>query len=561
VGHGGASKSDEKTWVLWMIGVGQRIGKYRIVRKIGQGGMGAVFEAVHEEIGRRAAIKVLLPEFTTDPQNIARFFNEARAVNIIQHPGLVGMFESGRMEDGSAYIVMEFLEGELLSNRLIKANKLSLKSALTLCRQIASALAAAHMKRIVHRDLKPENIMLVPDPETADGERVKVFDFGIAKLRVDSLGPGRGPSLTQTGMIMGTPTHMAPEQCRGETDISGKADVYALGVVLYQALAGHPPFMAPSTGELLSMHLRDKPTRLRRIDPALPDMVEDLVARMLEKEPGDRPEMSEVVIELEALGAHPTRSSTTPMGVPILVPPKASDKVRLRGGAPGTLQAATGQTYSSRTSRQFRLAIVVAVVLVLIAGGVLLWPASEPSEVVWSVDSDPPGAEIARVDNGDPVATTPWRAAQKRREGTLTARIRKRGYYDRIVTLNYRDSVTLTVPLERMPQPDMAAPPADLAPQRFVHWAIGSRPEKAEVYDAETNELLGKTPVDLKRLAATGTKEFILRRPGCEDQNVFIDRAKDFSVKPTLTCKKSGSPRTEVPMVNPDEEQPLAPVR
>ena len=309
-----------------MIGVGQRIGKYRIVRKIGQGGMGAVFEAVHEEIGRRAAIKVLLHEFTEDPQNIARFFNEARAVNIIQHPGLVGMYESGRLEDGSAYIVMEYLEGELLTARLNKLGKLSLKSSLTLCRQLASSLAAAHMKRIVHRDLKPDNIMLVPDPETIDGERVKVFDFGIAKLRVDSLGPGRGPSLTQTGTIMGTPTHMAPEQCRGETDISGKADVYALGIILYQSLVGHPPFMAQSTGELLSMHLRDRPTRLRRIDPGLPEMVEDLVDRMLAKEPGDRPEMSEVVIELEALGAHPTRSSTTPMGVPVLAPVKAASE-------------------------------------------------------------------------------------------------------------------------------------------------------------------------------------------------------------------------------------------
>jgi serine/threonine-protein kinase len=541
-----------------MIGVGQRIGKYRIVRKIGQGGMGAVFEAVHEEIGRRAAIKVLLPEFTEDPQNIARFFNEARAVNIIQHPGLVGMYESGRLEDGSAYIVMEYLEGELLTARLNKLGKLSLKGSLTLCRQLASALAAAHLKRIVHRDLKPDNIMLVPDPETIDGERVKVFDFGIAKLRVDSLGPGRGPSLTQTGTIMGTPTHMAPEQCRGETDISGKADVYALGIILYQSLVGHPPFMAQSTGELLSMHLRDRPTRLRRIDPGLPDMVEDLVDRMLAKEPGDRPEMSEVVIELEALGAHPTRSSSTPMGVPVLAPVKAaSDRIRVR--QPGTLGNAAGQTYASRVSKQFRWAIGLASLLVIIAGALLLQPCgpNEPAEVVWSLDSDPPGADVVRVENGEVIATTPWRVTQRRREGTFTARIRKKGYLDRVVTLNYRDSVTLTLPLERMSPPDMAVAP-DLAavPPRFVMWSIQSSPSKALVINDETQEVMGKTPLDLQPRAATGTLNVILRLPGCQDQPVTIDRSRDFSLKAALKCKRA--PRPEVPMFNNDDSEPRA---
>ena len=544
-----------------MIGVGQRIGKYRIVRKIGQGGMGAVFEAVHEEIGRRAAIKVLLHEFTEDPQNIARFFNEARAVNIIQHPGLVGMYESGRLEDGSAYIVMEYLEGELLTARLNKLGKLSLKSSLTLCRQLASSLAAAHMKRIVHRDLKPDNIMLVPDPETIDGERVKVFDFGIAKLRVDSLGPGRGPSLTQTGTIMGTPTHMAPEQCRGETDISGKADVYALGIILYQSLVGHPPFMAQSTGELLSMHLRDRPTRLRRIDPGLPEMVEDLVDRMLAKEPGDRPEMSEVVIELEALGAHPTRSSTTPMGVPVLAPVKAASE-RLRVRQPGTLGNAAGQTYASRVSKQFRWAIGLASLLVLIAGALLIQPCgpNEPTEVVWSLDSDPPGADVVRVENGEVIATTPWRVTQKRREGTFTARIRKKGFFDRVVTLNYRDSVTLTLPLERMAPPDMAAAPDLLSsPPRFVTWSIQSSPSKAQVINDETQEVMGKTPLDLQPRAATGTLNVILRLPGCQDQPVTIDRSRDFSLKAALKCKRA--PRTEVPMFNTDDSEQLAPVR
>ncbi|HNN94443.1 MAG TPA: serine/threonine-protein kinase, partial [Pseudomonadota bacterium] len=166
-----------------MVGVGQRIGNYRVLRKLGQGGMGAVYEAVQEEIGRRAAIKVLLPDFAKDQQSILRFFNEARAVNIIHHPGLVGVFESGRLDDGAAYIVMEYLSGELLTARLEKAGQLAHPDAINISRQIASALRAAHEKGIVHRDLKPDNVMLVADPEMPDGERVKIFDFGIAKLR------------------------------------------------------------------------------------------------------------------------------------------------------------------------------------------------------------------------------------------------------------------------------------------------------------------------------------------------------------------------------------------
>jgi eukaryotic-like serine/threonine-protein kinase len=135
-----------------MVGVGQRIGNYRVLRKLGQGGMGAVYEAVQEEIGRRAAIKVLLPDFAKDQQSILRFFNEARAVNIIHHPGLVGVFESGRLDDGAAYIVMEYLSGELLTARLEKAGRLAHQDAINIARQIASALRAAHEKGIVHRD-------------------------------------------------------------------------------------------------------------------------------------------------------------------------------------------------------------------------------------------------------------------------------------------------------------------------------------------------------------------------------------------------------------------------
>ena len=160
----------------------QRYGNYVVVRKLGEGGMGLVFEAVHEEIGKRAAVKVLHVGLTRDPQVGARFLTEARAVNMVQHPGIVSIFEFGRTPDGAAYLVMEYLEGETLRARIDTQRKIPPSDARRILRQIASALGAAHDKNVVHRDLKPDNVMLVPEPELPGGERAKVLDFGVAKV-------------------------------------------------------------------------------------------------------------------------------------------------------------------------------------------------------------------------------------------------------------------------------------------------------------------------------------------------------------------------------------------
>ncbi len=228
--------------------VGQRIGNYRVMRKIGEGGMGAVFEAIHEQIERRVAIKVLHAKYTQEPEIAKRFINEARAVNIVQHSGLVGAYEFGTLPDGAAYIVMEYLDGETLSARLRKSGGVLGLASLNLTRQIASALAAAHQKGIIHRDLKPANVIVVPEPEAPGGERAKILDFGIAKVTPPKgeEGPtGGGELKTRTGVFMGTPKYMAPEQCRGAGTVDDKADVYSLGAMFYQMLSGRPPFDAP----------------------------------------------------------------------------------------------------------------------------------------------------------------------------------------------------------------------------------------------------------------------------------------------------------------------------
>lgn len=274
-----------------------QIGKYKLVRLIAEGGMGQVYEALHVELGRRAAIKLLRPDIALNEETTARFFNEARAASFVAHAGLVQVHEYGHLDDGGAYIVMEYVQGEVLRERLQKCGgRLPVALAIPVARQIASALHAAHEKGIVHRDLKPENVKLVPDDEAAIGERAKVLDFGVAKLL--SSEAGRSPHQTLPGQLLGTPVYMAPEQAGAGGGIGPHTDVYALGVVLFELLSGHPPFVGEEATQLIGQHLFVKPPLLRAelsdADPAL----DELLQRMLAKGPELRPNMQSVANEL-----------------------------------------------------------------------------------------------------------------------------------------------------------------------------------------------------------------------------------------------------------------------
>jgi serine/threonine-protein kinase len=202
---------------------------------------------------------------------------------------------------------MEFLEGEVLADRMERRGPLPFAEALVVMRQVASILETAHARNVVHRDLKPANVMMVADPEAEGGERAKLLDFGLAKLLSDMTESGTtGTHLhTRTGLTMGTPVYMAPEQCRGERDVSGQVDVYALGVMFYEMLTGKPPFQAKSGGELMSMHLRDEPPSLRAAAPQVPLAVTDLVHSMLRKDAAERPTMAQVVELLASVGPEP----------------------------------------------------------------------------------------------------------------------------------------------------------------------------------------------------------------------------------------------------------------
>jgi serine/threonine protein kinase len=281
--------------------VGQSIGSYRVIRLIGRGGMGAVYEARHSGSGHRTAVKFLYEKFTADRENVRRFINEARTAIRVRHPGLVDIIESGELPSGAPYVMMEYLSGETLGARLRRLDRLPLLQALGIACDVAEALAFAHSRGVLHRDLKPDNIFLYTPPVLGAREQVKVLDFGIAKVIQPPEGEAVTMVRTKTGAIMGTPTYMSPEQCRGAEKVVDRSDVYSLGLVLYEMLAGHPPFIGDSPGELLVKHILDEPPPLGRLAPDVPKDIAALVHHLLQKQAKARPDMHTVHAWLAAL--------------------------------------------------------------------------------------------------------------------------------------------------------------------------------------------------------------------------------------------------------------------
>jgi serine/threonine-protein kinase len=241
--------------------------------------MGTVWLAEHTLLGRKAAIKVLLPTLSADTEIVQRFFNEAKAVTTVTDPGIVQVFDFGNDATGNAYIVMELLDGETVAERVERTGPIATRDVVRLMRLICVSLAVAHDKGIVHRDLKPENIFIVADPAVPSGERAKIVDFGIAKLSRDE-----GTHITHAGAMLGTPLYMSPEQCRGAGDIDHRSDIYSIACVMVMMLTGKPPFDGDGTGDLIVAHLQQPPPRLTNV-PAAVDLV---VQRCLAKDPDDR---------------------------------------------------------------------------------------------------------------------------------------------------------------------------------------------------------------------------------------------------------------------------------
>jgi hypothetical protein len=271
-------------------------GKYRLDALLGQGGMGAVYLAENVDLGLAVAIKVLHADLAGDEHLLARFRQEARAAAAIGHPGIVAVLDLGTTDDGSAFLVMERLQGETLGSRIDRQKQLPVAEVAAIAEQVLSALQAVHQKGITHRDLKPDNVFLCERPLAL----VKILDFGISKLR----GVGEDLRLTQTGVLMGTPCYMPPEQARGARDVGPTADLYALGALLYHALAGVPPFDGDSLTEVLSQVLLAPHRPLESLRPDVPLGLSAWIDCLLAKRPEVRPPSAEEALGLlrDALG-------------------------------------------------------------------------------------------------------------------------------------------------------------------------------------------------------------------------------------------------------------------
>ena len=264
-------------------------GRYRIEELLGSGGMGAVYRAEHVHMRKAVAVKVLHREMTAFPEVVARFEREAVAAGRIEHPHVVSASDFGQLDDGSFYLALEFVEGHSLAKLVETEGALPPERALRIARQIAEALSAAHGVGIVHRDLKPENVMLVV--KDGDPDFVKVLDFGIAKIKVE--GGADQPALTQIGTVFGTPEYMSPEQARGD-HVDARADLYTVGVILYEMLSGISPFKDEDLVVVLTRHLTaDPPPLPASLDPA----INDLVLLLLRKNPAERAQSALELIE------------------------------------------------------------------------------------------------------------------------------------------------------------------------------------------------------------------------------------------------------------------------
>jgi eukaryotic-like serine/threonine-protein kinase len=256
--------------------------RYQVLRKLGEGGMSYVYEAKEISSSQSVAIKVLSPRLAADPKSLERLRREAGLAMRLDHPNVCKIYRLGHTEDGLVYLVMPYLKGELLSDREVRDGPMDLATGLRLLGEVCAGLHHAHELQIVHRDLKPENIMLVPDDNGSD--TAVVMDFGLAKERRADPAVAK---LTETGIILGTPEFMSPEQIRGK-QLDARSDIYALGIVAFEMFTGKLPFQGRNAQEMMLARLRGTPIPLRQLRPDLPAKLEKTLARSLETNPEDR---------------------------------------------------------------------------------------------------------------------------------------------------------------------------------------------------------------------------------------------------------------------------------
>jgi len=379
-----------------------RLGPYRILSLLGEGGMGAVFRAEDPALRRQIALKVMLPDVANDDTSKARFLREARAAAALTHDHVIPVHQVGE-DRGVAFIAMPLLQGETLSAR-IKRGRLSIPDIVRIAREIASGLDAAHEHGLIHRDIKPANIWLedMRTPAMRNRgemrERVKILDFGLARAAISEA----GEPLTREGTIMGTPAYMSPEQARSAETVDGRTDLFSLGVVMYQMLTGVLPFKGKTMIEILTSLIADTPATPRTFDPGIPIPLELLTLKLMAKDAARRPQSaSDVVHALESIQAQLSGSvSRTVVEVPAPDPWESIDEEESSNPTPGTIapfEPPLAPSDSPRAKRKGWLIGVIGVLALVLGGFIIIKVMNKDGLVAESTASNETGTEVVKA--------------------------------------------------------------------------------------------------------------------------------------------------------------------
>jgi serine/threonine-protein kinase len=524
-----------------MIDVGQIIGNYEITAKIGEGGMGVVYLAVHPVIGKKVAMKAIHPELSRNPEVVSRFMMEAKAVNQIGHDHIVDISDFGNTPSGDFYFVMEYLQGESLADRLKREVLISQARALAIAAQVADALGASHDHGIIHRDLKPENIFLIT--RRGNPDFVKVLDFGLAKLtQVEE----KVTHKTRAGSVMGTPYYMSPEQGEGKLQIDNRADIYSLGIILFEMLTGKVPFGGEGYGEIIVKHITHQAPSARKINPAVSAAVEMILFRALAKERSARfqtmQEFRDALLDPERyVAATPTTGLPAELtGVTRLAAPMARKDMNFgnpvtgfrSGGVvvdptsvPSTFRHGMGEmdkvtSLRPKTNRKVLLGIAAALAIVALVtafsqaprrdGGRSVAAASgpgpklstgangnerRPTTVRINFSSDPDGATVLRALDGWELGRTPLSVEVPYSDTSVEYKLRRAGYEDKSVTIVPNLPAPFFATLRPLATPAVAVPTP--SPRRA---GGGSSRRQAQISAIQSAEAGGPSAAPARRV-------------------------------------------------------------